>query len=215
LTNLLIPADLTSTLQVPDLTVSTGEPGGVWCAGSWGVLYWSRRYVVRLPYDPVAAAKLRKLAVLHRISLALLPVYLSGMWVWLRPIDPRLGPVALCVLILVVAALRGRWQVNQIPSRTGRGDMYLPALPPEVAYRWLETNPGIRAVGRKPTYRRWPAWVYAAGSVVCAVGTIATARWLVIGGFDVAPAMMFGSLVLAYLALPTGQTRLHGNGSVP
>lgn len=219
MTNLLIPAGLVSSLRIPEVAISTGEPGGVWCDRSWGRWRWSRRrYVVRLPYDPAAAAKLRKHAVLSRVNSVFLPVYLVGLAWWWFPVDRArsLFPYAsIMIAALVVLSILGdRWNAAPIPSRTARGDLYLPDLPPAVAQLWVEGNPGVQAVDRKPTYRRWAPWVYATASLLCAI-TAGLLIWLssvtdvpVTIAF-VLPALLVAAVVLAYLALPTGHTRLH------
>jgi len=220
LTNLLIPAGLVSSLRIPDVAVSTGELGGVWRDRTWGRWRWSRRHIVRLPYDPVAAAKLRKYAVLSRVNKVFLPVYLVGLaWYWHR-VDQARSPFPRAAIIiaasLLLSILGERWNAAPIPSRTGRGDLYLPGLPPAVAQLWLESNPGVQAVDRKPTYRRWSPWVYAAGSLLCAAIAAGLVGWMFSGAdvplpiLFVLPAVIVAAVVLAYLALPTGHIRLNG-----
>ena len=118
--------------------------------------------------------------------------------------------------LLMLLALQSQWKVASRPSRTRRGDLYLPGLPPAVAQLWVESNPGVQAVDREPTYRRWPPWVYAAGAVLCVAIAAGMVMWM-FSGVDVpveilfvAPVLLCAALCLAYLALPTGHTRLDG-----
>lgn len=218
MTNLLIPADMVRSLQIPDVTVSTGEPGGVCCDRTWGLTRWSRRYVVRLPYDVRAAATLRKRAVLNRVYAVFLPAFvLAVSWFWFRLNQdpaPRPWPLVMNVGLIALSVLDGRWNASPKPSRTRRGDLYLLALPPAVAHLWLESNPGVQAVDREPTYRRWPPWVYAAGAFLCAAGAFGLLGWVFSGDevpgpvLFVLPVVVGAGLGLAYLALPTGHTRL-------
>jgi hypothetical protein len=220
LTNLLIPADVVSLLRIPDVAVSTGEPGGVWCDRTWGRWRLSRRHVVRLPYDVAAAAKLRKRAVSTRVYAIFLPAYLLFVaWNLSRPEQERSSspwPMIMSVGLFALSVLDSRWNVAPVPSRTGRGDLYLPGLPPAVAQLWLESNPGVQAVDREPTYRRWPPRVYAAGALLCAAIAVGLVVWL-FSGVDVSlailfvlPALVIAALTLAYRTLPTGHTRLNG-----
>jgi hypothetical protein len=218
LTNLLIPADLVSELRIPDVAVSSGEPGGVWCDRSWGRWILSRRYVLRLPYDAVAAAKLRKLAVLNRVYVLFAIADLTVLaWRFTTPEQQRWSspwPMIMNASVAALLILKVRWNVAPEPSRTRRGDLYLPGLPPAVAQLWLQSNPAAQVVDRKPAYRRWPPWVYAGGALLSAALTIGLARCL-FSGRDVPlvpllalPAVVAAALTLAYLALPTGHSRL-------
>lgn len=219
MTNLLIPADLVSLLRIPDVAVSTGEPGGVWCDRTWGRWILSRRDVLRLPYDAAAAAKLRKHAVLTRVYVIFVVAdVLVLAWRLSRPEEQRWAspwPMIMNAGLIVLSTLNLRWNVAPAPSRTRRGDLYLPGLPPAAAQLWLESNPGVQAVDREPTYRRWPPWVYAGGALLCAAIAVGLVKWL-FSGFDVplaplfaSPAFVVAALTLAYLALPTGHTRLN------
>ncbi|WP_030443650.1 hypothetical protein [Actinoplanes subtropicus] len=218
MTNLLIPADMVGVLRIPDVAVSTGEHGGVWCDRTWGRWRWSRRYVVRLPYDTAAAARLRKRAVLTRFNAVFGAGYILVVaWDLFRPDRSRWSfpwPLAMLAGLVVLSFLGDRWNAAPIPSRTGRGDLYLPGLPPAVAQLWLECNPRVRAVDRKPTYRRWPPWAYIAGAVLCVVIAFGLLEWLFSGAdvpveiLFVLPALALTALSLAYLALPTGHRRL-------
>ena len=219
LTNLLIPADMVSALRIPDAAVSTGEHGGVWCDRTWGRWRWSHRYVIRLPYDPAAAARLRKHAVLTHAYAVFWPAYLLVVaWDVFRPDWGRWSfpwPLVMIAGLIALSFLSDRWNAAPIPSRTGRGDLYLPSLPPAVARLWLASNPGVRAVDRKPTYRRWPARVYVAGALLCAGIAFGLLAWLFSGAdvpvelLFVAPALVAAALTQAYLALPTGNSRLN------
>src|SRR3982751_175818 len=123
--NLLVPADLVSALHIPDLAVTNGEPGGIWCGRRYGGTRWSRRYVVRLPYDRVAAAKLRKSTVLDFVRLVFLPLYLwAVLWSWHSSSGRTPWPFFAAGGLIVLAVLEGRWRVGPELSRTGRGDLY-------------------------------------------------------------------------------------------
>lgn len=219
LTNLLIPGDMVHALRIPDVAVTTGQPGGVWCDRTWGLMRWSVRYVVRLPFDARAAARLRKRAVLNRVYAVFLPAdVLAGSLFWyFLGHGPALGllPVVMNVALFVLAVLDARWNASPKPSRTGRGDLYLPDLPPAVAQLWLESNPAVQTVDRKPTYRRWPPWVYAGGALVCTAITFGMVKWL-FSGADIPmgilfllPTLVVAALILTYMALPTGHTPLN------
>jgi hypothetical protein len=209
LANLLVPAELVASLRIPDLTVSTGEPGGVWCPRPWGRLRWSRRYVIPLPYDPASAAKLRKQAVLDRVQQVFSPVYLAIMlWFSFRPTNRASLPLFAAGALIVFALLESRWKVGPRIARTGRGDLYVPDLPPAVARRWLDDNPGVRRVKRKPTYRRWPSWAYVTAALVCVAGAAEANRYTSTGASLLMVLALAGIVTFAYLALPTGHTRL-------
>jgi hypothetical protein len=220
LTNLLIPADLVSLLRIPDAAVSTGEPGGVWCDRTWGRWILSRRHVLRLPYDAAAAAKLRKHAVLTRVYvISAVADLLVLAWRFSRPEQERWStpwPIIVDAGPILLSILNLRWNVAPAPSRTGRGELYLPGLPPAVAQLWLESNPGVQAVDRAPTYRRWPPWVYAGGALLCTAIAVGLAKWLFSGSevplapLFALPAFVVAALTLTYLALPTGHNRLNG-----
>jgi len=123
-------------------------------------------------------------------------------------------PLVMPASLIVPSFLRDRWNAAPIPSRTGRGDLYLPGMPPAVAQLWLERNPGVRAVDREPTYRRWPPRVYVAGPLLCAVIAFGLLEWLFSGAdvpveiLFVLPSLAVAALTLACLALPTGHSRL-------
>lgn len=209
MTNLLVPAALVPSLRIPDLTMSTGEPGGVWCERSWGTLRWSRRHVMRLPYDQASAAKLRKSAVLDRVQQVYLPVYLAAvLWFYFSPPSRTPLPIVTAVILVALTLLERRWKVGPALSRTGRGDLFLADLSPAVAQRWLYDNPGVRMVDRKPAYRRWPPWAYAIASLACVAG-VGGANQVTSRGADLVMLLaLVGIVTFAYLALPTGHTRL-------
>jgi hypothetical protein len=221
LVNLLIPADVVPRLRIPDLAVTTGEPGVFWCDRPWGRFRWSRRHVVRLPYDAVSAGKLRKRARLDRLHRVFLVAYLVPAVLVLFDVRPDLAGwgFAASAVMVAVSLLDAHWDAAPKPSRTGRGDLYLPGLPPAVAQRWIEANPGVRQVDRMPTYRRYRPRVYVTAAVTCALAAGAIVV-LLFDGADfpllllyVPPILAGSALVLAYRALPTGHLRLNGDDS--
>jgi hypothetical protein len=214
-TNVLVPTAVIASLRIPALTVTTGTTDVIWCDRSWGRFRWSRRHRLRLPYDPTAAAKLRKRARLDALYAVLLLAALLQPILWF--LDVRLtlpwGLIGSGVMF-IVSMLDARWDAAPKPVRCGNGDLYLPALPATVAQQWIDANPGVRAVDRMPTYRRHPPWAYAAAALGCTLAAIATAV-IVFDGRDhplelflAAPALVVAALCLAYRALPTGHIRL-------
>ena len=216
--NVLVPAAVVPSLRIPNLALNTGTPNVVWCRRSWSYR-WSRQHVLALPYDPVAAAKLRKRAKLDAVYAVLLLAYCLLAILAVVDASPSIsGWVAIVgVAMAVVSAIDARWDPAPKPVRTGRGDLYIPDLPPPVAQQWIEANPGVRAVDRRPTYRRFAAGVYVAAAMVCMLPAITMVRILFDGAdhslalLFAPPALVVAALSLAYHALPTGHARLRGD----
>ncbi|MGX6603180.1 hypothetical protein ACWKSP_13720 [Micromonosporaceae bacterium Da 78-11] len=216
MTNLLIPADAVPGLRIPELAVTTGGPDVVWCDRTWGRWRWSRQRV-RLPYDPASAARLRKGAWLLRLDVVVMPTYVVVGVLWLSDVLPAgwgLGAIAGRSALTV---LEGWWTAKPDPTRTGRGDLYLPDLPAAVAERWIEANPGVRAVDRIPVHRRFRPRVYvlsALGCVLAAAGLVAplaAAPDLVIVWLFLMVVLAGCAVGLLYRALPTGYIRFDRN----
>ncbi len=214
--NLLIPAAVVATLRIPEMALTTGGMDVVWHDRTWGRMRWSRRSVIRLPYDPAAAAKLRNYDRLNRFHL-ILPLYaiLTGFWVLHGGPPHSWTGLAPSLLFIIATALEARWNVTPRPSRTGTGDLYLAGLPDEVAERWIAANPQVQAVAAAPVYRLFRPRAYILGAVVCALTAILAIRTLFDGEdhslvFLVGPpALIIATFVFAYRAVPTGYIRGH------
>lgn len=111
--NLVIPAAGVATLRIPELALTTGSTDVVWHDRTWGRMRWSRRNVIRLPYDPAAAAKLRNYDRLNKFYLIFLPVYasLSGLWVLQDRAPLSWIGLAPTLLFIVATAFEARWDV--------------------------------------------------------------------------------------------------------
>jgi hypothetical protein len=221
LVNVLVPAALVPSLRIPDLAVTTGTPDVVWCERSCSPVRWSRRHIVHLPYDPAAAARLRKHARLGPVYTVVVATYLLLAILWfVYHVRPSIAPLGLSGAMFVLSILNMWWDAPPKPVRTGVGDLYLPNLPAAVAQQWIERNPGVRAVDRMPTYRRYRPRVYVVAAVVCMLAAIVTGG-IVVDGADrpielgfLPLAGLVAAATLTYLALPTGHTRLGNDTSL-
>jgi hypothetical protein len=214
LVNLLVPAAVVPCLRIPGLAVTTGTPDVVWCDRSWNRFGRSRRRIVHLPYDPAAAARLRKRARLDPVYRVVVATHLLLGILWFLHVRPSAALLVLPGVMIVLSMLDLWWDAPPKPVRTGIGDLYIPDLPSAVARQWIERNPGVRAVDHMPTYRRYRPRVYVIAALACMLAAIATGA-IVVDGADHPIELAFAPIagvvaasILVYRALPTGYTRL-------
>ena len=52
------------------------------------------------------------------------------------------------------------------------GDLFLPAVPAGDAREWVDNNPGVREVSRRPAVRRYRPGVYQQAAVLCLITAV-------------------------------------------
>lgn len=208
--NLLVPAEVVPRLDVPPLALSTGAPDPVWVD-----VPVRGRGAVRLPYDAGAATALRRrrrlaplMVLLAGVALILLVNKVAGLYQ--VPSGVHLfSSAGLCVAGLA----RVCWQVPAMPVGVG-GDVYLAAVPSEVAEQWIVRNPGVRAVGRRPVLRRFGPRVYQVAAALILIAAVQVVIVLSVTGgahpawlWLTAPALVAAGTAVACKSVPFDHVR--------
>ncbi|WP_433361764.1 hypothetical protein ACQPZX_29100 [Actinoplanes sp. CA-142083] len=196
-------------LRIPPVALTTGDEQVVWCDRNWGPLRLGGPRI-KLPYDPMSAAKLRRgarFAHVHRVVLlayvilavAVIADWMPGGSTWL--------PIATVVLLLA-GFLANRWDVAPRPARTGAGDLYLAGVPEPVALRWTETNSFVRRVERAPVRRHFSRRAHLVTAAACGISAIVCA---VIASPLGAGILVVAALVALYRSFPAGYIRFESD----
>ena len=222
--NLFIPMATVSRLSVPPLGVTDGSSDPEWvglrCRGGFR---YARKPTLRIPFDAVTAATARRWVQFHRLDdMVLAPIFLALMlagyalsvygdvtgrraYIWSLPL--YLTALALAWWTKTVDQ---RLTVEQHPELVGRHGVYISCVDAVVAQKWVKRNPGVTVVEAKPAWRRYPTWVYAAASALCAatgagIWVIGVRNWQAgLSPAASAPiAVLFGlAIVFAFKTLP-------------
>ncbi|GIM95022.1 hypothetical protein [Paractinoplanes toevensis] len=100
------------------------------------------------------------------------------------------------------------------PAPIRGGDLFVRGVPAAVAEQWIERNPGVHTVSRRPVVRRYPARTYTIAAVlvlivavqaviVPAVGETGNPFWV----WLFAPALAATGITLAYKSIPFDHVR--------
>ncbi|MEU4238223.1 hypothetical protein [Actinoplanes sp. NPDC026619] len=101
-----------------------------------------------------------------------------------------------------------------LPTPIRGGDLFLPGVPAALAAQWIDRNPGVYTVSRRPAVRRYPPHVYPIAAVLAlltavqavivpAVDGVANPPWAWLLG----PALAAAGVTLAYKAIPFAHVR--------
>lgn len=201
--NLLVPAEVVARLDVPPRALGTGAPDPVWLD-----VPLPGRGTMRLPTDAATATALRRrrraarlVWLLAGVALVLLVVKAAGLY----PVPSGVhlfSSAGLCVAGLA----RVYWQVPSMPVAVG-GDVYLAAVPSDVADQWVARNPGVRVVSRRPVVRLFGPRVYQMAAALALIAAVQVVILLGIAGVPgwlwlVAAALAAGGILSAYKSIP-------------
>lgn len=193
--DVVVPVESLPDLRVPPLAVTTGGPEVEWVDMPGGTFVFQRRPVVRMPFDPVTAARarrhLRSVPVTLVLSAAILSVCLTGFstadhflglsqdaWIWLR--------LVAAVVWFVWALVSQRWQPQQNPVTQAGRVVRVPHLPSAVAGEWARLNPGtVQIIATGVPIRRFQQEVYVIWSVACLAAGVGIGAAL---AFDLMPS---------------------------
>jgi hypothetical protein len=100
------------------------------------------------------------------------------------------------------------------PAALRGGDLFVPGVPAAVAEQWIERNPGVHTVSRRPVVRRYPARTYPIAAVLMLIAAVQAA---IVPAVDetgnpfwvwlIAPALAAAGITLAYKAIPFAHVR--------
>ncbi|GAA2632173.1 hypothetical protein [Paractinoplanes durhamensis] len=100
------------------------------------------------------------------------------------------------------------------PAALRGGDLFLRGVPAADAERWIEQNPGVRTVSRRPVVRRYRARDYTVAAVVVLVVAVQAVIVPAVDGVEnpmwlwlVGPALFAAGISLAYRSIPFGHVR--------
>jgi len=205
--NLLVPAGLVARLDVPARSLTTGGADPVWLDAPVNPNRLRRKPTIRLPYDVTTATALRR-GRLFRLPMTGFVTVLVGL-----SLAELIGDYAMPkgVHLLSSAGLatatfaHARWLNPVLPIALPGGDLYLRAVPGDLADEWILRNPGVRVVARRPVARRFRPLVYSAGA---AAALEAAAQAVIVLANDgvrnppvlwlAAPALVVAAAALAY-----------------
>jgi hypothetical protein len=220
-TDLVVPAQLVSGLQIPSLSVTDGGTDVQWVeipVGRWPFL---RRSALRLPLDPRSARLARRFlrvdAWLWLARLAALLAVTTADVVRSAPTLPGWIVVWLVVVVSSTPRVNGVLP-RQSPYRTVAGDLRIPDVPIEVAKQWVEQNPGVVPTiepDPRPRSRRF----YATWSAVLFISAIALFTVFANNGREdplliwaAVPSLFVAGTAVALKMLPRGYIRFgHGD----
>jgi hypothetical protein len=167
-TDLVVPPDLVTNLQIPALAVANGAVDPDWVEVPLSRWRFKRQPSLRLPLDPRSAKNTRR--YLRLAPWSPLPA-LVALLAWSASVFGDLSwPGSLAAIVVAVGApfisslpLTGGLP-RQAPYRTRFGDLRIPEVPVEVAREWVAQNQGVTATD-EPAPRPHSRQFYAGGSV--------------------------------------------------
>jgi hypothetical protein len=211
-TDLVIPADMVATLDIPSVAVDNAAPDPEWADVPLGQGMYRRNPSQRLPLDPGTAKAVRRY---RRLVPWALPANLIApvvFWIVIRRDDLPLA-VQLAGVGMYLAMTLGWQRVAaglpwQRPRRLRSGDLRIPGVPVEVAEQWIARNPGVTATDEPmphPHSRRY----YAGWSIGLVTAAIVLVVVLANDGREdyilfwaLAPVLFLGGLVTALRTRP-------------
>lgn len=207
--NLLVPAGLVDRLDVPARSLTTGGGDPVWLDAPVNPNRLRRKPTIRLPYDVTTAVALRRGRLL-RLPMTVFVAALVGLSVaeLAGGYEMPRGVHLLSSAGLITATFaHARWLNPVLPVALPGGDLYLPAVPGDLADEWIRRNPGVRVVARQPVVRRFRPLVYSIGAAASLVAAVQAVLVLALVARNppvlwlAAPALVAVSAALAYMSV--------------
>lgn len=199
--NLLVPAEAVPRLSIPDRALSTGAPDPV-------------RVDFRgtsLPYDRGTALALRRR---RRVAPFLLAYTILGAAVAVFAPAPPGVHLFWSSGLVGLSFTQALWHTPTVPSALPGGDLFLRNVPADVAAEWIDRNPGVHLVERRPAVRRFPPRAYPIAAVLLLLAAVQAAIVLAVAVAGepaslwlLAPALATAGLTAAYKSIPFDHVR--------